>query len=108
VSEALLAEAHELGLSLRPLGHVALKGRGVPVQVFEVLDADADGLRWAKIASLDTFSEGVMLHEAGDAAGARACFERVLERCPEDRAAQHFISEAARDEAPMHSLVKPA
>jgi hypothetical protein len=34
---------------------------------------------------------------------------RVLERCPEDRAAQHFLGESGRErEAPAQSLVKGA
>ncbi len=109
VSGSLVDQAREIGLTLRPLGHVSLKGRGIPVQVFEVLDADADGLRWAKVASLDTFTEAVALHEAGQSDEARALFERVLERCPEDRAAKHFLGEAARErEVPAQSLVKGA
>ena len=108
VSGSVAEEANEIGLTLRPLGHVALKGRGIPVEVFEVLDADADGIRWAKVASLDAFAEGVSCHEAGAHDAARACFLRVLERCPEDRAAQQFINESPRDDAPLHSLVKPA
>jgi len=109
VSESLVDEARGLDMTLRALGHVALKGRGVPVEVFEVLDADADGLRWAKVASIDTFAEGVAAHEAGNFAEARACFERVLERCPEDRAAKHFLGEAHLDrDVPAHSLVKGA
>jgi two-component system sensor histidine kinase ChiS len=107
VSESLVEEARGAGMTLRGLGHVALKGRGVPVEVFEVIDADADGLRWAKLASIDVFAEGVAAHEAGRAEEARGCFERVLERCPEDRAARHFLGEAAR-EVPAHSLVKGA
>ena len=108
VSGAVAEEANEIGLTLRPLGHVALKGRGIPVEVFEVLDADADGIRWAKVASLDAFAEGVSFHEAGAHNAARACFLRVLECCPEDRAAQQFINESPRDDVPLHSLVKPA
>jgi hypothetical protein len=88
---------------------VHLKGRGATVEVFEVLDADADGLRWAKVASVDTFAEGVAAHEAGNSAEARVCFERVLERCPEDRAARHFLGESGRErDVPVHSLVKGA
>ena len=109
VSEAVVEEARALGMTLRSLGRVQLKGRGAAVEVFEVLDADADGLRWAKVASLDAFVEGVAAHEAGRAAEARACFERVLERCPEDRAAKHFLGEAHLDrDAPAQSLVKGA
>lgn len=109
VSGALVEHARGIGLTLRPLGHVALKGRGIPVEVFEVLDADADGLRWAKVASLDTFAEAVALHEAGRDEEARVLFNRVLERCPEDRAAQHFLGEASHEhEVPVQSLVKGA
>ena len=109
VSGALFDQAREVGLTLRPLGHVSLKGRGIPVQVFEVLDADADGLRWAKVASLETFAEAVALHEAGRSDEARALFVTVLERCPEDRAARHFLGEVGRErEAPIQSLVQGA
>ena len=65
-----------------------LRGRNVPTEVFEVLDA-AD----PRVAHLAIYGEGIERLRAGDLAEARASFERVLSHGP-DPVAEHQLARA--------------
>ena len=96
VSAEVCDDAKACGMTLRGLGHVNLKGRDGRIEVFEVLDADPDGVRWAKLASLESFAGALASWEGGDVEGAREGFLVCAERCPEDGAAQYFLGEILR------------
>lgn len=82
----------------RRLGRVAAKGKRVPVELYEVLDGLTPDERLRKLATRDAIEDGVTRWEAGDFAGARACFEAS----PADPVASLYLGllEGAREPAP--------
>ena len=73
--------------NMRTLGRVRVKGRQAEVDVLEVLDADDDGMRQSKLATLEGFAEAVQAEIEGRFVEARAAYGAVLAAHPEDPAA---------------------
>ena len=95
VSEHTVAGlTHPEAWALRQVGRVRVQGQTKAVTLFEVLDAEPRDLREHKLATLDTFAQGLVDFYAGDFAAARAKFSRCLEECPDDMAAGRLLSQS--------------
>ena len=71
----------------RFLGRVQVKGKTVPIAVFEILNAEEPESQRLKIDTLDDFQGGLELYQSGELSGAMALFEKVLHKNPHDGAA---------------------
>jgi hypothetical protein len=78
----------------RFLGKVQVKGKTKPVAVFEVYDGDAEEVRTLKQQTVADFEEGLRCYYAQDFATAVACFQRVLQTSPNDKAAELYLMRA--------------
>jgi signal transduction histidine kinase/class 3 adenylate cyclase len=96
VSEAALAGAGAHGLEVRALGAVQVKGRGAPVRLVEVLDAEDPATADAKRATRAPFSRGLEAFARGAFEEAYAAFADARDRCPEDGAAALYFAATAR------------
>ena len=96
VSEAALAGAGAHGLEVRALGAVQVKGRGAPVRLVEVLDAEDPATADAKRATRAPFSRGLEAFARGAFEEAYAAFADARDRGPEDGAATLYFAATAR------------
>jgi class 3 adenylate cyclase len=97
VSQSVAAELHVPGsFALRDLGTVTAKGKSAPTRVLEVLDADDETLRAAKLANLVEFERALGAFTAGRFGTAHEEFAAISARCPGDAAAAHY-SERSRE-----------
>ncbi len=93
---------------------ITAKGKSDPTRVHEVLDADDETLRNAKLADLTTFERALGAFSAGRFGEAHEQFATIVARTPGDLAAAHYSerSRELRDTAPAdwdgidHMLVK--
>lgn len=99
VGESVLTDLSEANIALRPLGRVVARGRGEPVSVWEVLDADGDDVRREKTESMEGFLSAIDAFERGAFSEAIEAFDGVLERSPNDgpswvyqQACQRFLT----------------
>jgi class 3 adenylate cyclase len=99
IGETVLTDLAEASFALRPLGRVVARGRGEPVAVWELLDAETDDVRGEKTETMETFLAAVDAFERGAFAEAIAAFDRVLEQSPNDgpswiyqQACQRFLT----------------
>lgn len=74
----------------RPLGDFLLVGKRTPVSVLELQSAPGGA---AVLELNDAFAGALDPFRAGDFAAARAKFEAILERFPEDRASRFFLAQ---------------
>jgi two-component system sensor histidine kinase ChiS len=95
VSEEALAGAPEHGLELRTLGAVQVKGRGAPVRLVEVLDAEDPPIADAKRATGEPFARGLEAFVRGAFEEAYAAFADARDRSPEDGAATLYVAASA-------------
>lgn len=99
VSDEALADIEEKDIgrhNCRFLGELETQGRLGLEKVHELLDAEPDEIRLAKLASLNMFEAGVRSMAEGDFANACADFENVLRGNPADAGASQMFQEASR------------
>ena len=89
---ALAAAAH--GIAMREIDVIRVRGRSQPAKVFEVFPRPNDDLK-AHAAMLVDYREGRARLAARDWNAALAAFGRVLERNPDDVAANVMIERAS-------------
>jgi class 3 adenylate cyclase len=78
---------------LRFLGPVQLKGKNVPVGVYECFDGDPPRLLELKLKTLADFTEGLEYFFARDFGRAEQLFARIRAISPEDKTAELFLDE---------------
>ncbi len=100
-SEFTLAAVSEGAFRVRELDLIAVKGKGKPVLVYEVLELAGVELSGAKEGALVAYEDGMTAYKKHDWAGARDRFAAALEACPSDGPSQVYV---ARCEA---HLVEP-
>jgi predicted ATPase/class 3 adenylate cyclase len=88
ISDATYARLAARGqFAIRRMERVMVVNRRRPVTIYEVYDEDPAPLRDAKRAAAPMFDEAFGLFDAGDAARARAAFEKCRLLLPEDTVA---------------------
>ena len=85
--------------ALRSLGLVQVKGRQKPISLYEIFDADPDEVRRMKRATLADYQAGLKAYQLGQFEQAVACFERVLDRAPQDHPPALYLERARRYQA---------
>lgn len=88
----LISEAAAFGVGgvagpVRFVDHVSVKGRRRMLSVYELLEADDYSQHQAKLATLDTYHEGVVHYLMGRVAEGAASLQHVLDVNPEDSSA---------------------
>jgi two-component system sensor histidine kinase ChiS len=81
---------------MRFLGAVQVKGKEIPVKVYEVFDADPEPLKEKKLETNPGFQQGLELYFQKRFAEAAVKFNVALEALPEDKAYQLYLKRAAR------------
>jgi class 3 adenylate cyclase len=82
--------------SIRYVDKVKVKGKHVPVRIFEEFSADPLEIQNRKRLTLGTFEEATRLFAVKEFAKAKTLFEKVLEELPEDRASKSYIARCDR------------
>ncbi|NEP59111.1 MAG: response regulator [Symploca sp. SIO2G7] len=77
--------------SHRFLGKVKVKGKTVPVAVFEIYEGDAEELKEFKRQTRDKFERGVELFEQEEFAKAQSVFEALWQQNKQDQPAKLYI-----------------
>ncbi|MCB9286733.1 MAG: response regulator [Lewinellaceae bacterium] len=76
----------------RMLGKVQMKGKKVPVQIYECFDGDSPEIFEKKLATFDAFSEAREHYFNKDFARAYRTFETILKENPADATTQLFLN----------------
>lgn len=76
-TRAGLDEATRASVSLREVDQVAAKGKALPVTIYEVVDADEDGVREKKLATLARYHQALAQYRAREFAEAAKAFESM-------------------------------
>ncbi len=111
ITEDARSALHEPeALFLRRIDRILVQGKSQPVVLHEVLDADTQARREAKLRSLDRFAAGLSCFEALDFDHAGHHFEQTLAVLPTDTVAQLLLERTrrfARGEAGAAADVTP-
>jgi len=92
VSEQTLSRLQEPEkYSHRFLGRVTVKGKTVPVAVFEIYEGDTDELKEFKRQTRKKFERGVELFEQGEYTEAQLVFEALWQQNKHDQSAKLYI-----------------
>jgi len=82
--------------TLRFLDWVIVKGRTEPIEIYEVLDAEAESSRRLKLDTLELYARGIHYYKASadgavdNLCQARAAFAQVLSINPQDKSARLY------------------
>lgn len=76
---------------LREIDTVRVKGRTVPVVIYEAYDGDPPGLQAQKDAGLERHKEGLALYKKGEFKAAADVFENLQRDFPEDAVPAMYI-----------------
>ena len=79
----------------REVDRVTAKGKAEPVTIYEVVDADADGVREKKLASLPQYAEALATYRARKFADAGKAFGALANGAPDDAVYALYIERAA-------------
>jgi len=91
VSDAVCRSIPEgSGLEFREIDSVIVKGKTVPIVIYEVLNADSDEVRSQKKESFPHFFNGLHSYKSQNFSGALECFDLCLKICPEDSVAKNY------------------
>ncbi len=74
---------------------VLVKGKDAPVTVFEIFDGDPETVVKLKEETKGSFEEGLGLYYERKFAEASVCFNQVLQKNPEDKAALIYLKRCA-------------
>jgi CHASE2 domain-containing sensor protein/class 3 adenylate cyclase len=75
---------------MRFLDRAVVKGRHEPIAIYEVFEADVAEERYRKLSTLDLFAAGIAAYQAQDFARSLHQFQQVLDKNPQDTAAQLY------------------
>lgn len=89
-----LMKKHVEEFRFRKLGKVLLRGKKVPVDLYECFDGDAPSVREAKAETLPEFEEALNLYFSKAFVEASKLLERILQKNPGDKTAQLFLNKS--------------
>ncbi len=75
----------------REVDSVTVKGKKVPVVIYEVYESDEAELRAAKDANKSDFTRGIILYKSREFTGALEIFDRIVRECPGDPVAALYV-----------------
>ncbi len=78
-------------LDFREIDSVIVKGKSIPIVIYEVLNVDSLEIREAKLASYSVFFEALQEYKEGDPKKALSSFEECVRLCPHDTVALTYI-----------------
>ncbi|NOY26846.1 MAG: AAA family ATPase [Oligoflexia bacterium] len=81
---------------MRVLDRIAVRGKQVPVTLYDVFETDPPNELLVKLETRTDFERGVSLYHSGDWLGAHQAFSRVVRRCPTDLAAERYVERCRR------------
>jgi two-component system sensor histidine kinase ChiS len=81
---------------IRFIDKVKVKGKTVPVNIYEVYSANPLEIQTRKRLTQETFEEATRLFAVKEFARAKELFEKVLKELPEDSASKSYILRADR------------
>jgi two-component system sensor histidine kinase ChiS len=97
VSEITLSKLENRGdYHTRFLGKAQVKGKDVPISLYEVYDGDAEAIIELKLKTKGDFEEGLHYYFAKDFAEASVCFKNVLKANVEDKTARLYLERSAQ------------
>lgn len=76
--------------AMRVVGQIRVKGKTVPVTVYEVFEADLTPVRDQKLATATLFAEALALYESQQWGAAAQQFQACLRQNPQDQVAQMY------------------
>jgi tetratricopeptide (TPR) repeat protein len=77
----------------RFLGKTTVKGKNVPVSVYEVFDCDDEDIIKLKNLLKKDFEKGVSYFSEGNYDEAKMIFSDIISKNPKDKAAEYFYSQ---------------
>lgn len=80
---------------VRFIDQAIVKGRSVPISVYEVLDVEDEALKTLKLESLMEFKQGLDDYCAGNWTDAKVRFEQIVSRNPLDCPAKLYLERIA-------------
>jgi two-component system sensor histidine kinase ChiS len=80
----------------RFLGKVQVKGKDVPISLYEVYDGDAEAIIELKLKTKGDFEEGLHRYFDKDFTEASVCFKNVLKTNAEDKTARLYLERSAQ------------
>lgn len=92
--QTLFRLEHPARYNFRFLDKVNVKGKQDKVSVFEIFDGSPDMIVELKLETRPDFEKGLFHYHNQEFREAIVCFNRVLERNPNDRAAQVYLRQA--------------
>jgi two-component system sensor histidine kinase ChiS len=96
ISEQMLRHLQEPArYNIRFVDTVQVRGKHEPVSVFEIFDGEPQQIVALKLQTKDTFEEGLHFYQCKNFAQASVCFNSVLERDPQDKAARIYLERSA-------------
>ncbi|MFQ5630159.1 MAG: ATP-binding protein, partial [bacterium] len=96
-SEATLNKlANREAYHMRFLGKIQVKGKQAPVSVFEIFDGDPERTIDLKLKTKADFERGLAFYLAKEFAEASVCFNKVLQKNPEDKTTKLYLERSAQ------------
>jgi len=97
VSEITLNKLTDRGqYHTRFLGKVQVKGKDLPISLYEVYNGDAEKIIDLKLKTKADFEQGLLHYFAKDFAEASVCFKNVLKANAEDKTARLYLERSAQ------------
>ena len=72
------------------LDRVVVKGRGAPIDIYHVLDGEPAHVQVQLEQVREIFEQGIADYRLGDFNQAKSCFERILEKVPNNKTAKIY------------------
>lgn len=80
----------------RFLARAIVKGKEIPVELFEIIDGLSDPGQEARLASIPDYENAVTLYYKRDFTGAQKIFVMLAEKLPRDKILQYYIRQCGR------------
>ncbi len=90
-NETFLKLKNPLEHSIRIMDYVQVKGKSLPMLIYEVFDKDPPEIRDKKLATKDIFEQGWLLYQSQNYFDALPLFQKCLAKNPTDKIIQIYI-----------------